>query len=215
MMPMDIAKQDLTPGALPVTQEAGTAHEQLPSSPRYVVYGKKFGNANELVDAVQAGLEASGRTDVDIYYSYNVANIANAFFGRYRDNPKAEQEDLAIASGSLALAESTTSPAVVPKGGSLVRRIKELVRPTDQVPDSPTPDTIPQGVLIFPEMRAYGESGMVGLTVDTPYKDIEDLCTQYGVPFAYVTKLIPDEITQGIKQLAAQAPELPPAPDPA
>jgi hypothetical protein len=212
--------QELAP--LPKNQPASQSEavhlgETLSKSPRVVIFGSRISGAFNLVRAINAELEEKGVHGVDVYGSRNVANIEGSFFGR---GTFAYDKDAAASSEQPALPASP--PEMAPKTGLLQRLGDKLLRRTTEValvaeapaiPPQPQdrPDTVPLGVIVFPEMRQYYTGGM---TIPTPYEAIDALAETYGVPVVHVDKIETHaELGQAMDQLHPQALlELPPAP---
>lgn len=202
-LPVPIADQA---PALPSPQEVDPSREGLESSLRFVAYGRKFHDAAELVGMINDRLDQEGITGPDVYYSYDVANIQDAFFGRGRKPRTSEQA--ALATGTIAIhGRAPQAPAESSEKGDIVRTADTEAAE----PEAPAADTLPMGVMIFPEMRMYREDG-VGMTVDTPYERIEELCKRYGVPFVHVSvNETPTTLEQRVAALVPAPKELPPA----
>lgn len=178
-------------------------HEELAPSPRIVAYGMKFHDAQVLVRTINEQLDQRDITGFDVYYSYDARNIENAFFGRGR-KPK-QPEQLAAAAGALALPGSSS------KVSSEVTKAKDGSLSLPEEETAPERDTIPMGVIIFPEMRQYTPEG-AGMTIDTPKERIEELCNRFGVPFIYAS-INPEEqagLGQRVAELIPAPRELPP-----
>jgi hypothetical protein len=68
-------------------------------------------------------------------------------------------------------------------------------------------DTVPTGVIMFPEMRRYHRA--VGLDVPTPTQEIMDLCNQHNVPFIFAERIQSDSDLQlAIGQTAIALPNI-------
>lgn len=192
--------------------EIALSRELLPVTPRFIAYGNVSSGAADLVGEIRDELADRGRADLDVFRSYNVVDIEHDFFfgrGHPMGGEGHESTRAAITAGALALTEGDDKQ----KSGSILRRAASMLSRGEQpsAQDAPKPEpTLPAGVMVFPEMRQYMH-GYIGMTIETPYKRIEDLCAKYGVPFVYVEKLAPGELGRTVGELVAKLPELPPA----
>jgi hypothetical protein len=155
----------------PVGEEV-TTPENLRRDARFIAYGSRMSGAQELVLEIRKQLEENGQPDVEICMSRDVSFIEDVFYNRERRGQPKPYAQKAL--GSLV----STSEA-------------QLLNQ----------NTLPQGVLIFPEMRQYSPMGP-GMTIPTPYERIEELCARQGVPFVHVERLeTVEEIEQALHQL--------------
>jgi len=195
------AARDATPVPL---QDGEVSNENLKQSSRLVIYGKKFGDANELTAAIKARLEEREIEDADVYYSYDVANIVDAFYGRrgrkHGEIGLEQSPQRALGSGALELTTSS-------KPGKLLKKFSKKSDQKDSaVYEDQSVDTLPLGVIIFPEMRAY--HGHAGMTIDTPTSQIEEICKKHNVRLFYASKDAEPvaEIQQGMDALVQTPP---------
>jgi hypothetical protein len=66
------------------------------------------------------------------------------------------------------------------------------------------PDTLPEAVVVLPEMRQRGIQGE-GMTIPTPFDRIQELCEQNGVPMSRVeAQPSAEQITQLASELTAK-----------
>lgn len=187
---------------LPIS--AAEADNGLERDNRVIVFGSNMSGAAELVGAIRDELEQNGASDeVDVYQSRRAEFIEDSFYGRTR---RFGLQQAAEAQASQPRAAELTG--ATPKRG-LIGKLRALgksgvqteieaptVAPAQTVHEA-APDmgaTLPKGVIMLPEMRTYYEYGM---TVPTPYEEIEALCEANGVPFVRLEAVnTPDEIRQ-------------------
>lgn len=213
------------PAPNPAVGETATTSEQLPRSPRIVIYGNRVSGAFDLHELVTQSLEAQGITGITVEVNRYVRRIEDAFFGRHSDNPT---EAAALYPAAPTLPAGTESAEAAKPRGDWLRRIGSVLgrstvestvatsAPDDteasaQIQEVPA-DTVPLGVLILPEMRDRDARG-TGLTFDTPVEKIQELADAHGVPVVYVTRdqETPAGITAGVNELMQLPQELPPA----
>ena len=171
------------------TSEVGQGSGELPRVPRVVLFGSRTAGTFEAAEFIEAAIKDVPDSEVGV--TRFVTGIEDAFYGRYK-----RVEDKAIESSEPAQ-----------KAGRL-KRVTDLVLRRTVEPKvfsgfhaeyEKREDSIPQGVVIFPEMRLYDGRTASNMTVPTPFKVIEDLCKKHNVPMAFVDQ---DGDMGQIKQLA-------------
>ena len=185
---------ELTPRQLGmVTPETG---EGLPVDPRIVSFGS-FGSAGDVEAGLREELAAKG-LDVTVVQARLVTAIDTHFYGRYSVDP-----------ASAPAIEAPQPPAKAGRlaslGNLLLRR--QAVAPVE-APPAVLPDSLPMGVVIFPDMRQRTPDGATASTVPTPRDKIIALCEAHGVPYVVAQHL--GEARAGIDGLFQQ-PALPDA----
>lgn len=194
--------QELTPKQDPVTSKevevAKQSPEELPRAPRFVVFGTRASGTDEVLTYLEGAVKDIPGSEVE--RARYVTSIDSAFFGRLT---KAPVEQLAL-------------PSAEAKKESVFKRFTSLVlRKTVEAPDSgfssgfsqeyvTRPDSIPQGVVVFSEMRQHDPYTGSNMNVSTPIDKIKGLCEQYNVPLVYATneQSVPD-IEQATRQLTS------------
>lgn len=190
---------------MPATQETG---ERLPIEPRIVVFGSVGSGALEVETALRENLEARN-LDIAVHQARLVTAIDTNFFGRY---PVDQTSHPAIETPAQPSIEAPAQPTTDTKRGLLAGLGNLLTRGSkNEVSVAPTPtpavvevrpDSLPSGVIIFPEMRQRTPDGSVAMTVETPYDRIIELCEANGVPYVRAQRI--EDAAQGIGRLFQQ-----------
>lgn len=158
------------------TPEAGEANNELVRSPRVVLFGSRSAGTYAAAEFIEDAIKDIPGSDVEV--ARYVTSIEDAFYGRFK---RVEEKSLEVSKPEQ-------------KSGRLKRVTNLVLRRTVE----PTAfssihnefikreDTIPQGVVIFPEMRQYDPYTNSNMTIPTPVKVIENLCRKHEVPMAFV-----------------------------
>jgi hypothetical protein len=198
-----IKKPALRPetGSVAVGGETDHSPERQGHTPRFVVFGTNVGGARIAAETFRQALEEHGVVGPDVRVARDVANVDLAFFNR----PIPGQLALESPAATTTDERQEKSKALAVVTGALGRLGLWPARP--ETPPAET--TVPDGVLVFPEMRQYTSTG-TGMTIPTPLGHIEALCAEHGVPLLYVDRRIetPSELSQDTAALLA----LPPVP---
>jgi hypothetical protein len=161
------------------TGESKSNAEQLPRSPRVVIYGSRMSGGYNLRDEVAARLATHEVDGVEVYAIRDIANIDNAFFGR----AQVVQDTGTSEDSQLELRQYAAIPELQngKEGIDLLTHLGPVA--LGGAAETTSHDTLPLGVFVLSEMRQYHLDA--GMSIPTPYGTIEDLCTEYDVPLVY------------------------------
>jgi hypothetical protein len=169
----------------PTDIEPAVDHELLRDTlPRFVVYGRYSRKADKTIEKVRGVLRGDDNSDVEVVSIQVDANIQSSFFGlkspeysppayHNADKKRAKEPKKPFfrSLGRTSLPKS----AVLSYGPSGEEYIDFPVS-TDEIEP-----TIPECVLVLPEMTRFDASGD-NYPVDTPVSEIEALCIEHNVP---------------------------------
>lgn len=139
--------------------------EMAPAKPRFVIFGSRTSGAYGTATAFEEYLTDHGFEDAQVDAVRNAAFINDAFFNT-------PPEDM-----SREFTESKRPGVLRKLGLTLLRR--EVVAQEEDSKD------LPQGVVVFPEMRQYMPSGS-GMSIPSPREYIQDLCDKNSVPVIFM-----------------------------
>lgn len=158
------------------TSEIDRTSAELARVPRVVLFGSRTSGRGKAAEFIKDAIKNVPDSEVEI--ARFVTGIEDAFYGRF----------------TQAEAKAIESIEPLQKSGRLKRVTDLVLRRTVEPPVSSgvikfeyikREDTIPSGVVIFPEMRLHDDLSDSFMTVPTPVDAIESLCRQHDVPMAY------------------------------
>ena len=152
--------------------------ETQPAAPRFVVFGTRTGGVYGAADAFEKHLADLGFEDANVVAVRDAARIDDAFYGRGTGQRRV------VVRPELPAAETAAPVRLWRKAADLI--LRRETAPAAQTPDAPTaPADLPQGVVVFPEMRQRTLAGS-GMFIPAPREHIADLCEQNGVPVIFM-----------------------------
>jgi len=143
--------------------------EIIHTKSRFLIFGSRISGAYGTADGFEKHLVALGFEDARVDAVRDAAYITDAFYNSSR------------AGDSLELEPSKPS-GVLHRLGNLILRREATTSPDDAIKD------LPQGVIVFPQMRQYTPSGM-GMFIHSPRDYIQDLCDKNQVPVIFIEDL--------------------------
>ena len=146
-----------------------SSQEAIPTKPRFLIFGSRISGAYGTADAFEKHLAALGFEAAQVDAVRDAAYIDDAFY------------NISQAADSLELEPSKPS-GVLRRLGNLILRREVATSPDDAGKD------LPQGVVVFPQMRQYTSSGS-GMFIHSPRDYIQDLCDKNQVPVIFIEDL--------------------------
>lgn len=137
--------------------------EVLAREPRFIVFGTNGAGSQEIAEGLKEAVKDLANSQVDVVH--NIAGIEDMFYGRYGE-PTREVH----YKGGL--------PRRL--GAAMLGRKPKIAKWTQTPVRKQGPDTLPQAVVVLPEMRFRDAAGDT-MTVPTPSERIQELCEQNGV----------------------------------
>jgi hypothetical protein len=153
----------------PRISETIPSGEKPKTAARFVVYGTRSDGIADIAEELRGAIEKVPGSRVDAVL--DISGIEDMFYGRYGD-PKETMHYEGSRIGRL---------------GAVVLGRKRRINGATQTPVRTTgPDTLPQAVVVLPEMRLHDPYSGAGLTITTPVEAIASLCGMHGVPMIRV-----------------------------
>lgn len=185
---------------LPTRRDALAASSSLPRRPQVLILGNVTSGATDLWSAISDEANARGTTpDGIVEIGKYTNNLLGALYGindrpSKRNHAVPQEEDRQLPEGAGAPQRtSVVAKAMGWLAARKGRRASELEQvaesdtaPVPALPPEERAKTLPQGVIVFPEMRFH--DGISPSSVVTPYEKIEAFCVEHGVPLVYVDK---------------------------
>lgn len=172
-----MSSQEINPQQIdPHTSETHIGSGELARVPRIVLFGNRSTDRSRAIEFIKDAIKDVPNAEVGA--ARRVDLIEEAFYGRVK----------LVEEQAIEPSEHLQKPGLLKRITDLV--LRRTVKPTDtsgvRFKCVEREDTIPQGVIIFPEMRQHDSRSGSNMTVKTPVETIATLCRKHGVPMAFV-----------------------------
>jgi|GEM_PF-1476845 len=162
--------------------------EMAPVDPRFVIFGTRVAGVYGARDAFEAHLAAAGFPDAQVDAVRDAAAIQNAFY------------DIHVGDASRNIEPEQPTSTLRKFVDTLLKREVAVVQD-----EAETSTNLPQGVVVFPEMRQYTSTGG-GMTIPSPREYIQELCDEHGVPVIFMEDLQNEaELATAVSRLALES----------
>jgi hypothetical protein len=183
-----------------VNTENKQSPEVLNTSNRVLVFGSRVSEAFKLAEDFEKYLEEKGIPTPSVEVCRDIQYISDAFYKKPPENLVNN-----VSKKTATLNSSKSLSELIKRGLDLIdhKPREEVLQPDTSSND--IPHILPFGVIVLPEMRLYTPDG-VGMTVDSPYEQIEELCKKNGVPIIKIgdtesKEITPEQLSQGVVEI--------------